>query len=208
MIPWETTGGAPRLDAKTGYDDTTLVSQASSGDREAFEELVVRYSQKVFGLCFSMLGNHADAEDASQESFLKAYRAISTYNDKASFSTWLYRITSNACIDLARQRSRRPWISMDADVEEEDGSVAFQIPDKSPLQDESLAEKWSAEKVRSAIGKLPEGFRTVLQLRDIEGLSYQEVAIILDIREGTVKSRLARARAALLAILKKMERLY
>ena len=197
------------MDAKTGFDDAALASQASSGDREAFEELVVRYSPKVFGLCFSMLGNHADAEDASQEAFLKAYRAIATYIEaQASFSTWLYRITSNACIDLARQRARRPWISMDAEVEEEDGAVAFQVPDESPLQDETFAAKWSAEKVRSAIGTLSEGFRTVLQLRDIEGLSYMEVASILDVREGTVKSRLARARAALLAALKKMEPLY
>ena len=197
------------MDAKTGFDDAALASKASSGDREAFEELVVRFSPKVFGLCFSMLGNHSYAEDASQEAFLKAYRAIATYTgEQDSFSTWLYRITSNACIDLARQRARRPWVSMDAEIEEEDGQVAFQVPDESPLQDETFAAKWSAEKVRAAIAKLPEGFRTVLQLRDIEGLSYMEVASILDIREGTVKSRLARARAALLVALKKMERLY
>jgi RNA polymerase sigma-70 factor, ECF subfamily len=169
---------------------------------------VVRYAPKVFGLCFSLLGNHADAEDASQEAFLKAFRAIGTYRDQASFSTWLYRITNNACIDLARQRARRPWVSMDAEIEEEDGGIAFQVADESPLQDERIAAKWSAEKVREAIGALPDGFRTVLLLRDIEGLSYQEVAVVLGIREGTVKSRLARARGALVKVLKRMEPLY
>jgi len=195
-------------EARSGPDDATLVAQAANGDREAFEELVVRYAPKVFGLCFSLLGNHADAEDASQEAFLKAFRAIGTYRDQASFSTWLYRITSNACIDLARQRARRPWISMDAEIEEEDGGIAFQIADDAPLQDESVAAKWSADKVREAIGTLSEGFRTVLLLRDIEGLSYQEVAAVLGIREGTVKSRLARARAALVQVLRRMEPLY
>jgi len=196
------------LDGRTGPDDAAWVAQAANGDREAFEELVVRYAPKVFGLCFSLLGNHADAEDASQETFLKAFRAIGTYRDQASFSTWLYRITSNTCIDMARQRARRPWVSMDAEIEEEDGGVAFQVADEAPLQDETIAARWSADKVREAIGTLPEGFRTVLLLRDIEGLTYQEVAAVLGIREGTVKSRLARARAALVAILRGMEPLY
>lgn len=195
-------------DGRTAIDDATLVSQAAAGDREAFESLVVRYSSKVFGLCFSLLGNRADAEDASQEAFLKAFRAISTYRDQASFSTWLYRITRNACIDLVRQRSRRPTVSIDAEIEEEDGAVAFQVVDDAPLQDETAASNWSAEKVRAAIATLPEGFRTVILLRDIEGLSYQEVARVLGVREGTVKSRLARARAALLKVLKRMEPLY
>ncbi len=195
-------------DGRTANDDATLVSQAAAGDREAFESLVVRYSSKVFGLCFSLLGNHADAEDASQEAFLKAFRAIATYRDQASFSTWLYRITRNACIDLVRQRSRRPTVSIDAEIEEEDGAVGIQVVDDAPLQDETAASNWSAEKVRAAIGTLPEGFRTVILLRDIEGLSYQEVARVLGVREGTVKSRLARARAALLKVLKRMEPLY
>ena len=196
------------MDAKSAEDDATLAARASQGDRDAFETLVARFAPKVFGLCFSLLGHRADAEDASQESFLKAFRAISTYKDQASFSTWLYRITSNTCIDIVRQRARRPSVSIDTQIEEEDGPVGFQLADDSPLQDERAAEKWSSEKVRGAIDRLPARFRTVVLLRDIEGLSYKEVAMILGVREGTVKSRLARARSALLAELGKMEPLY
>ena len=196
------------MPSKPATDDASLAALASAGDMEAFEELVVRFTPKVFGLCFSILGNRADAEDASQESFLKAYRAIATYRDQASFSTWLYRITTNACIDLVRQRRRHPMVSIDAQNEEEDGSVGFQLADDAPLQDEVVADRWSAGKVRACIDRLPEGFRQVIRLRDIEGLSYKEIAALLQVREGTVKSRIARARIALLAILRTMEPLY
>lgn len=196
------------MPSKPAMDDASLAALASAGDMEAFEELVVRFTPKVFGLCFSILGNRADAEDASQESFIKAYRAIATYRDQASFSTWLYRITNNACIDLVRQRNRHPMVSIDAQNEEEDGSVGFQLADDGPLQDEIVADRWSAGKVRACIDRLPRGFREVIQLRDIEGLSYKEIANLLKVREGTVKSRIARARIALLSILRKMEPLY
>jgi len=189
-------------------DDLQLASMAAEGMNEAFDELVRRYSSRVYGLCFSMLGNRSDAEDCAQETFLKAYRSIASYRDIASFYTWVYRIARNTCLDLIRARHRKPEVSMEEEIEPEGPILGSVIPDRSPLPDELAEVRADARAVRAAIASLSPSLRDILVLREIEGMAYQEIAALLSLSEGTVKSRLNRARGALLKVLRKREPLF
>ena len=170
-------------------DDRQLVALAQNGDPEAFAQLVRHYQNLALG----KTGSHHDAEEVTQTAFLKAWQSIRSFQGKAAFSSWLYRLTVNAAIDLLRQR-RAPALSLDD-------------PDLPPLADEDPGPEeasLAAERRRllwQAIDRLPEAQRTPLVLREMEGLSYREIAQVLDLEEGTVKSRLARARLLLRRLL-------
>lgn len=174
-------------------DDRQLVAQAQNGDPEAFAQLVGRYQKMVYNLALGKTGSHHDAEEVTQTAFLKAWQSIRSFQGKAAFSSWLYRLTANAAIDLLRQR-RGPALSLD-----DPGLPPLADGDPGP-EEVSLA----AERRRllwQAIDRLPEAQRTPLVLREMEGLSYREIARALDLEEGTVKSRLARARLLLRQLL-------
>ena len=160
---------------------------------EAFGELMSCYLKRIYSLCFGLTGNQQDAEDCTQETFLKAYRALHHYQYKASFYTWIYRIAVNACLDFQRSRNHRPIVSLDQTFGEED--AALQISDPAPLPDEQAISHELGSSLLRHIGKLNEPMRDVLVLRDIEGLAYDEIARMLKLSEGTVKSRLFRARS-------------
>jgi len=162
----------------------------------AFEQLVELYFTGIVSVCYSVTGNSQDAEDCTQEAFLKAYRNIEKYNESASFFTWIYRIAVNTCYDLKRKQNRTPSVSMDETNETDEGVFSFQIEDPAILPDQQMINGFSDQKVQEMIDQLPEKYNRILRLRDIEGLSYQEIAEIETINEGTVKSRLARARTA------------
>ncbi len=185
--------------------ENTLIKQASQGDDEAFASLVELYSSRIYSVCFSFLGNRQDAEDCAQEAFIKAYKAISKFNFKASFYTWIYRIAVNSCHDYRRKYQKVVIHSLDQDLETEDSSVSMQIADDNPLPDEIALANETKELIHQEIQALPEYLGQILILRDIEELSYQELADVLNLNLGTVKSRLARARKQLMEQLKERE---
>ena len=182
-----------------------MLLQAQTGDPDAFSILVERYSPRIFGVCFSLLGNRQDAEDCVQETFLKAYRSIRVYSFQAAFYTWLYRIAINTCHDYRRKTSRTLTFSLDEARETEDGAVFQQIADDKPLPDEQYAATESIQMIRQQIDCLPDYLKEILILRDLEGLSYHELAAVFHLSEGTVKSRLSRARRQLMEKIRQRE---
>ena len=172
------------------------VKKAASGDADAFEQLVLKYQTPIYNLCFRMVGNAEDAADLSQESFLKAWNHLSSFHFEAAFSTWLYRLASNTCLDFLRSVKRHPQVSLT--VEDNDGEEAtLDIPDSAPSPEESLISSEEAALLARAMAELEPEQRQILTLRVVNEMSYADIADILCIREGTVKSRLSRAREAL-----------
>lgn len=181
-------------------DERAIIRQIQNGDHEAFSVLVETYEKQVYTLCYRMTGNREDAADLSQEAFLKAWRGLRFYQFEASFSTWLYRLTSNVCIDFLRQQKRRPTVSLT--VKDEEGEAEeFSVPDSEPLPEEQLLAEEQAKTIEQAMAQLEEEFRLILTLRVVQDLPYEQIAETLDLKVGTVKSRLARARIKLKKIL-------
>jgi RNA polymerase sigma-70 factor (ECF subfamily) len=182
--------------------DMQLVAHCKSGDKQAFEELVYRYQDIVFSLCVRLLGNHADGEDAAQETFIKAYQALQGFKGDASFSTWLFRIATNVCrnhqVSFFGKFSRKV-LRLDKQVQDEDGnsSPAFEVPSHSDAPDTVLQKKQTARTIQKALAKLPAKHRELIVLADIQELSYEEIQGITALALGTIKSRLARAREAM-----------
>lgn len=177
--------------------DGLLVQRSKRGDLGAFEELVARYEKKVYNLAFRLTGNHDDADDVAQEALLRAYTSLSSFRGDSSFSTWLYRIVTNAGLDEIRRRRRRATTSLDDPLSTREGEVARQVPDASEGPVEIAERTEVREQVQEAINSLAGDHRVVLILRDLQGLSYAEIAGILRCPLGTVRSKLSRARERL-----------
>ena len=180
-------------------DEKALIRQIQAGDQEAFARLVQTYQKPVYNLCLRMVSNPTDAEDLAQEAFLKAWRGLSFYKFESSFSTWLYRLTSNVCIDFLRQQKRKNTVSLT--VMEEEENRELEIYDPAPVPEEKAIDSENRRAVADAMAKLEEEYRLVLSLRVVEELSYEQIADVLDLKVGTVKSRLARARDKLRKLL-------
>ncbi len=180
-------------------DDNEMerIHQCQQGNLQAFEEIVELYEKKIYNLAYRMMGNHEDANDMTQEAFIRAYQALDTFRGDARFSTWLYRIATNVCLDELRKKSRRRTESLDQPIYTDDGAVSREIPDWSTNPDEALSKHQIQEMVWKGIQMLPDDQKNVLILRDIQGHSYEEIADITQVSLGTVKSRLNRARLAL-----------
>lgn len=177
-----------------------LIKRCKKGDRKAFDELVMMHQDKVVNMAYGLLSNREDAFDAAQETFIKVYRAIDTFAEKSSFSTWLYRILANVCKDILRKRQRSAKvISIHAETEE--GEAPTQIPDTSPTPEESVERSDMQKQVWDALSKLKPEQKDIIVYFDMQGLSYEETAAAIDCPVGTVKSRLNRARNALRKIL-------
>ena len=183
--------------------ESELVRAARSGDQSAFEALVKANQAMAYQLAYRMTGNPEDAADLTQEAFLNAWRGLAAFDGRASFSTWLYRLTSNACIDFLRREKRRVSLSMTLEDEEDEEGRQAQLPDSRYSPERELEKKEAAEAVRRGLAALSDEHREVLVLRELEGLSYTEIAQTLSLEEGTVKSRIARARLALREFLQK-----
>lgn len=179
-----------------------LIRRAQQSDNEAFEQLLLLHQKKVYNLCLRMSANPDDALDLSQEAFIKAWRSIGQYQFEASFSTWLFRLTSNVCIDFLRRKKRRQETSLTENYDDSDEGEEFSLPDTAPLPEEQAITNETKIELAQAMERLGPEHREILQLRVVENLPYEQIAEILDIRVGTVKSRLARARLSLRKILK------
>lgn len=172
--------------------DAELVKGVLAGRREDFAELVRRHHAAVLGLCASVLGDRTAADDAAQEVFLKAYGALVDFRSDSAFTTWLHRIAVNHCLDLRRRRARRAESSLDALLEAEAPRVEALLaggPSRDPLEDADLAAR--------VLAALPEEYRLILTLREVQGLSYKELMETLDCSMDAVKARLRRARESL-----------
>jgi RNA polymerase sigma-70 factor (ECF subfamily) len=181
--------------------DQILVIKAQKGDMEAFEALIKKYEKKIYNISYRMLQDGEEALDAAQDVFLKVYRSLSSFKSESKFSTWLYRVTTNVCLDLLRKRKDKNNISLDAEIEFGDGQVKLDPASPTPGIEEEIERGELKKLVSKAVGELPEIHQSIIVLRDIQDLSYSEIARILDCPEGTIKSRISRARKALKALI-------
>ncbi|MFC7372837.1 RNA polymerase sigma factor SigW [Fictibacillus iocasae] len=173
-----------------------MVSQVKNGDRDAYEGIVDLFKDKIFQLCYRMTGNRHEAEDLAQEAFLRAYMNIEKYNGEYKFSTWLFRIATNLCID--RLRKKKPDYSLDAEVPGTDGANMYsQLSSKEPLPEETITESEKRMELQAEILKLPEKYRTAILLKYMEDMSLEEISQAMDIPVPTVKTRIHRGREAL-----------
>ena len=184
----------------TREQEAAVIRRVLDGNVNAFEDLVAAYEKNVYNLALRMTGNAQDAEDMAQEAFIKAYNSLSSFRGDSKFSVWLYRIVSNVCLDFLRKQNRRPASSLSQ--EDEDGEeTQMDIPDESQSPEQLLERSLTQEAVQRGLQYLSEEQRQILLLREIQGLSYEEIAETLDLEAGTVKSRIFRARKKLCAFL-------
>ncbi len=176
--------------------DHELIAAVGQGDEDAFRLIVERYRNQIINFIYKMLNDYDRATELAQETFLRIYTTAHKYQATYSFSTYIYRIASNLAISELRQRRRRRWVSIfnpfGSRGDEEERELV--LPDNAPLQDETLIDSDRRKAVARAIQSLPEKYRLTLILRDVEGLSYDEIAEVTGLSEGTVKSRINRAR--------------
>jgi RNA polymerase sigma-70 factor (ECF subfamily) len=168
-------------------EDHELVRAAQGGERDALDRLLRRHYERVYAVCRRITGNDADAADASQEAMVAAVRGLERFDHRAAFSTWIYRIATNASLDELRRRRRRP-------VPDDHESSVEHLDPSSTSRFDALGDRLQLD---AAIAALPPDFRAAVVLRDVADLDYEEIATVLDVPIGTVKSRIARARAAL-----------
>ena len=182
-------------------EEQELVRRARKGDLSAYDELVRRYQERIYATVFHMTSNHEDANDLAQEAFIKAFQALKSFKGGSSFYTWIYRIAVNKTINFLKQRKNRTQMSLD-DLDfnaEHDPDLVALISDKTPRRDANLAELH--EKLNAAMQRLSEPHRMVVTLHDIQGMSHEDIAKIMDCNIGTVRSRLFYARQQLQAYL-------
>jgi RNA polymerase sigma-70 factor (ECF subfamily) len=182
-------------------EDIELIARAKSGDERAFRSLLDKYQRPVFTICLRMVRNRDEAADLAQESFIKVFSMLERYNPSYAFSSWLFKITSNLCIDSLRKR-KVDTFAMDEPVDVEKGEIQrqYEAPDLDPEQE--LMKKEKMQRLSDAVDKLPPHYRIMLILRHQENLSYEEIADSLEIPLGTVKARIHRAREMLKVNLK------
>ncbi len=180
-------------------EEAKLIQQAKSGDQAAFGALMERYEKQVYHQALRLLSHPEDAADVTQEVFLKVWRSLPSFQGESSFSTWLYRLTGNAAIDLLRrEKRRRGELSLDDGDYQWDSTLA----DPAPTPEDALERQELRRAVAEGLSQLSEEHRHILVLREVNGLPYDEIGRILGLSAGTVKSRIARARLALSKLLR------
>ena len=172
-------------------------SVAEGEERRAFDELVERYHKQAYNIAYRMTGNHADAEDLTQEAFIRAFRFFAQYKRELPFDSWLYKIMSNVFVDTLRRRPKVQIRSLDAPIATEDGEALLEIADTSDGPEETVLSREMDSRVQLALSSIPEDFRLAVIYADIEGLSYEEIADAMNCSIGTVRSRLHRGRKLL-----------
>ena len=188
-------------DTPVPVEEMVLVKRALKGDLSAYDDLVRRYQERIYATIYHMTSNHEDANDLAQEAFIKAFQALRSFKGGSSFYTWVYRIAVNKTLNFLKQRKNKTHMSLD-DLDfnaEHDPDLVALISDKTPRREAGLAEL--QEKLNAAMQKLSEPHRLVVTLHDVQGLSHEEIAKIVDCNAGTVRSRLFYARQQLQAYL-------
>lgn len=185
-----------------------LIEKSQNGDIESFEKLIEKYQVIAFNIAYRMVGNREDASDMAQDALIKVYKSLKNFRGDSSFSTWIYRIVTNTCIDAIRKMKKIQTYSLDKEYESENGNYSFEIADNKYLPERLYEIKEKKELVQAALNKMAEKYRTVLVLRDIQGFSYEEISEITQNPVGTVKSRISRGRLLLKEILIKESELF
>jgi RNA polymerase sigma-70 factor (ECF subfamily) len=178
----------------TPQDENYLIRQVKDDDPSTFEWIVLKYQDRIYNLCRYLLGNSQDAEDAAQDVFIKAYRKLKDFRPESSLYTWLYRIGVNTCLDHKRKFRPEPF---------KDQSLAEDLPSAEPSPERCYQSKEIGQAIQSALSRLSKNSKTVIVLKEIEGLSYEEIAEVLNTSVGTVKSRISRTREELRRLLEK-----
>ncbi len=184
------------MDDKKRKEDKRLIGLALSGDEKAYESLLNKYRNLVFSIMLKMARNKQEAEDLTQEAFMKAFSSLATFNDEFAFSTWLMKIASNNCIDFLRKRKLRTY-SIHEPVQYKDEKIEIDIPDRDPTPEKTLIQSERSRMIEETIQALPERYRYVIILRHKEEKSYEEIAEIMNLPLGTVKAQIFRAREIL-----------
>ena len=177
-------------------NEPALIESARQGDLDAFNRLVLAYQHQVYNVAYRIMGDEASAADAAQEAFISAYKHMGSFRGD-SFRSWIFRIVTNACYDELRRRRRRPATSLEGLVDDSDTEIEYDIPDGGATPEQHAERRELAQTIQAGIDTLPPDQRMTLVLSDVQGLSYEEIAVITGANLGTVKSRLSRARAKL-----------
>ena len=180
--------------------DRELVEKAKQGDQSAFEQLVLDNQNKIYALALRLVDDREEAADLAQEAFVKAWQGLGSFLGESSFSTWVYRLTTNVCIDHLRKKKRREGVEPAVSLDDENSGWA-EPADRASDPQQVLEQSERGQALARGLARLPDWQRRVLVLRELSGLSYQEIAAALDIDLGTVKSRIARSRLSLRKIL-------
>ncbi len=183
-------------DQEKRQQDQALIERARNGDQKAFEELLKKYKNLVYSIMLRMVRNPQEAEDLTQEAFMKAFHAIHAFNEEYAFSTWLMKIATNNCIDFLRKKKLKT-ISIDQPVQHKDDEFQIELPSGTPSPERVMLSREQRHLIQQAIDELPPLYRHVIVLRHQEEKSYEEIAEILDVPIGTVKARIFRAREML-----------
>lgn len=174
-----------------------LVKKSQSGDIESFELLISSYDKRAYNIAYRIMGNEEDAKDMAQEAMLRVYRSIKDFKGQSSFSTWLYRIVTNVCLDELRRRKNDRHVSIDSTIKTEDGELHIELCSDKETPETAYERVEQRELIKEAIRELNDEYRSVIVLRDIQGFSYEEISNMLECSLGTVKSRINRARTML-----------
>lgn len=184
----------------TREEELEIVIRVRAGEKDAFETLFLEHQKKVYNLALRMLGNEEDALDMTQEAFIRAYNSLDGFRGDSKFSVWLYRLTSNICIDFIRSRGKKQMASLTCD-NHDDEMEELEVPDERFSPDAALESKELREMVYRGLETLSPEYRCILLMREINGLTYDEIGRALNLEAGTVKSRIFRARKKLCAFL-------
>ena len=180
--------------------DATIVRAIQAGDMAAFDQLVVKHKDKLFNMVYWLLGDYQEANDCAQEIFIKVFKSLKKFRFESAFSTWLYRIAINTCKNKLKSSAfqwKKRTVPLENPESSEQGNLSYEIRNGSPSPENKLEKKERMMLIQKAVNALPQEQNRVIVLRDIQGLSYQEIADITGLNLGTVKSRLARARMEL-----------
>lgn len=177
-------------------EDAALIKRALAGEQKAYKKLRLKYHEAIYNLIYRMIRNKDEVEDLTQEAFIKAFTSLSSFNDEFAFSTWLYKIATNNCIDYLRRKKLHTF-SIDKPVESKESDFTYELPDSTYEPDQELIDRQRKKLLDDAINSLPPKYRQVIHLRHVEEKEYQEIAAILRLPLGTVKAHIFRAREML-----------
>ena len=187
--------------SKSKIEDVALIEDALNGEQGAFDKLMTKYYQHIYNLIYKMIFRKEDVEDLTQEAFIKAFNSLENFDKQFAFSTWLYKIATNNCIDYLRKKKLSTF-SIDKEISSEDSDYKFEIPDTNYVPDNNIMQEERKKIIDEAIESLPEKYKRVIVLRHKKDMEYEEIAQKLDLPLGTVKAHIFRGRELLNKYLK------